>query len=314
MVESQQYKYVKNVDGEFQIVSEDIPRPGAGQALIKIAYSAINSYDEMNFTIFKSQRIGSVGEDTLSDLIGKKVSFLAEAWGQYRLADINTLIVLDDSQDLAKAANASGNPLTALGQLDLVKNHGAKAVVLTSATSQLGKQFLRLCLSEGIQVINIVRRQEAINQLKDECGAHYVLNSTSPTFLTDLQILCDELQPTYLIDYIGGNLIGQIFTTMPQSSHLLTVGNQSGETMNLNSGDILFKDKTVSGFMLNRFLQSISLDDRRELMQRISNDLRDGGKIFGSNIVKEIPLENFKEGLQQYQEVASEGKILINCQ
>ncbi|CDW85776.1 zinc-binding dehydrogenase family protein [Stylonychia lemnae] len=322
MVESQSYQYVKLVDGNYQIVTEELPQPGAGEVLIRIAYSTINPFDKAVFSYLKTPRIGSDGSGTIeavgdgvsAELVGKKVAFLGDAWGQYKLANAHSLIILDDNQDLTKAANACVNPLTALAQLHLAKKHGATAVIITAATSQLAKQFSRLSQQEGIEVINIVRRDDAVEQLKNENGAKYALNQTSETFLADLAALNKELKPTFLIDYISGDIVGKIFATMPQKSHILVVGNQTGSTLNLNSGDILFNDKTISGFMLHRFLISIPAEERQKILQRVSDDLRDGGKIFGSTIVKEIPLANYLEGLNEQTQVATDGKILINCQ
>jgi len=58
----------------------------------------------------------------------------------------------------------------------------------------------------------------------------------------------------------------------------------------------------------------VTADERQAIFQRVSNDLRDGGKIFGSTIVKEIALDNYTDGLSDQSSVSSEGKILVNCQ
>jgi NADPH2:quinone reductase len=86
------------------------------------------------------------------------------------------IIPLSDDIDLKKAANAWVNPLTALNQLEVAKRHGAKTCISLAATSQLCKQFYRLAVREGIEIINIVRRDEQIKLLQDELGAKYVLN------------------------------------------------------------------------------------------------------------------------------------------
>ena len=78
------------------------------------------------------------------------------------------VMILDDSQDLSQAANAIINPVTAVLQLDRAREYKATACVVNAASSQLGKQFLRLCQKEGIEVINIVRREEQVKQLKED--------------------------------------------------------------------------------------------------------------------------------------------------
>ena len=53
-----------------------------------------------------------VGEKVDSSLIGTKVAFLRDGWGQYKVADPKDLMFLDDSVELEKAAFAANNPLS----------------------------------------------------------------------------------------------------------------------------------------------------------------------------------------------------------
>ena len=93
--------------------------------LIKIAYSTVNPYDRHIYEEKKQPKMGSdgsgiivsVGDGVDPSLVGRKVSFCGEAWGQYRVSTTDLLLFLDNSQDLAKAANAFINPLTAIAQL-----------------------------------------------------------------------------------------------------------------------------------------------------------------------------------------------------
>ena len=81
------------------------------------------------------------------------------------------------------AANAIGNPLTAIGQQSVVRNLKAKAVVNLAAASQLGKQLYKLLTGDGVEVLNVVRREEQVKILREELGAKYVYNSSDPASL-----------------------------------------------------------------------------------------------------------------------------------
>lgn len=101
---------------------------------------------------------------------------------------------------------------------------------------------------------------------------------------------------------------------MPFGSVLSIVGILGGNELVINSGNALFMKKSVITFNLGHYLKDISNEEREKIFTELSNDLRDGGKIFGTNIVKEIPLEKYLEGFEERAAVANEGKILINCQ
>ncbi len=81
---------------------------------------------------------------------------------------------------MSKAANSIVNPLTALGQQEIVRNKGTKAVVNFAGASQLSKQLHRLLTQDGVEVLQIVRREEQVKILKEELGAKYVYNSSDP--------------------------------------------------------------------------------------------------------------------------------------
>lgn len=80
------------------------------------------------------------------------------------------------------------NPLTALAMLEKTQAGGHKAIVHTAAASSLGRMLNRLFNSEGIPIINIVRREEQVELLKKE-GAKHILNSETPNFEADLKKL-----------------------------------------------------------------------------------------------------------------------------
>ena len=73
------------------------------------------------------------------------------------------------------------NPLTAMAFLTLAKEGRSKAIVQTAAASALGQMVNRLCKNEGLQMINIVRR-EAQKELLKEQGAEIVMNSNDANF------------------------------------------------------------------------------------------------------------------------------------
>lgn len=85
--------------------------------------------------------------------------------------------------------------------------------------------MLRLCQHEGIETVNIVRKDENVKDLKENFGAKYVLNQDSPTFFQDLEQVLAEVKPTVLFECVGGDLAGEIFLRMPPKSFMVVYGN-----------------------------------------------------------------------------------------
>ena len=62
-----------------------------------------------------------------------------------------------------------------------------------------------------------------------------------------------------------------------------------------------------------RWVTSLTPEERRKWFQVVADDLAAGGKIFGSHIVKTMPLTQWKEAIGESEKDASNGKYLISC-
>lgn len=231
--------------------------------MIRTEFSTVNPVDRYSVHLYKTEghTLGSdgsgvivdVGDAVSKDHIGRKVAFLGYAWSEYRLSDLSNVILLDDSQDLSKAANAMVNPLTAAGMLDFAKKNHGKVVIISAAASQLGQQFIKLAKLSEISTIGIVRKDEHV-KLLNEVGALHALNLTSETYLADLEKLIKETGATILFDFIGGKVAADIITRLPAGGFAHLVGSLSSEPIPVSSGDILFNGKSITGFYLTRWL------------------------------------------------------------
>ena len=97
---------------------------------------------------------------------------------------------------------------------ETMRREGHKALVHTAAASNLGQMLNKICLKDGIGLVNIVRSKEQADILH-KIGAKHVVNSTSPTFMDDLTNALVETGATIAFDAIGGGkLAGQILTCM----------------------------------------------------------------------------------------------------
>ena len=114
----------------------------------------------------------------------------------------------------AEGASCFVNPLTALGMIETMRREGHKALVHTAAASNLGQMLNKICLKDGIGLVNIVRSPQQADILR-KIGAKHVVNSTAPSFMDDLTDALVETGATLAFDAIGGGkLAGQILTCM----------------------------------------------------------------------------------------------------
>ena len=148
-------------------------------------------------------------------LIGKTVSIVTGGmYAQYRVVRAADCMVLPEGATPAQGASAFVNPMTALSMIETMRREGHTALVHTAAASNLGQMLVRICLSDGIPLINIVRSPAQVELLRS-LGATHVLDSTTPSFRADLTEALSATGATLGFDAIsGGPLAGQILGCM----------------------------------------------------------------------------------------------------
>jgi NADPH2:quinone reductase len=148
-------------------------------------------------------------------LLGKTVAVLGGAmYTQYRTIAAEQCLALPEGATAADGASCFVNPITALGMVETMRREGHKALVHTAAASNLGQMLNRICLKDGIDLVNIVRKPEQADLLRG-IGAKYICDASSPTFMDDLTAALVTTGATIAFDATGGGkLAGQILTAM----------------------------------------------------------------------------------------------------
>jgi len=259
-------------------------------------------------------------------LMGKTVSLLGGAmYSQYRCVKVEQCMELPPGTTAAEGASCFVNPLTALGMVETMRREGHKALVHTAAASNLGQMLNKICIKDGIGLVNIVRKPEQEALLRS-LGATHVCNANSPTFMQDLTQALIQTGATIAFDATGGGkLAGQILTCMESALNQSTKEySRYGSTTHkqvyiyggLDTGPTEFNRSFgmawgIGGWLLFPFLQKIGTDAAHTLRQRVVAELK---TTFASHYSREISLEEalHPEAIAVYGQRATGTKYLIN--
>jgi NADPH:quinone reductase len=157
--------------------------------------------------------------ESAKGLIGKRVGlFGGEMYADHRKLPASEAVVLPPAATAAQGAAIFVNPLTALGFVETARRENHGAIVHTAAASSLGQMLQRICLKDGVPLVNIVRSQEQAKILR-EIGASFVLDSSKPDFRLKLLAAIEKTGATIAFDAIGGGRLGSdIMAAMEQAA------------------------------------------------------------------------------------------------
>jgi NADPH:quinone reductase-like Zn-dependent oxidoreductase len=259
-------------------------------------------------------------------LMGKMVAVATGSmYSQYKLAKAVEVLVLPSGTTAQQAASCFVNPLTALSMVEVMRREGHKALVHTAAASNLGQMLNKICLKDGVSLVNVVRSAEQAKILKD-IGAKIVLDSTSPRFMAELIEAVGATEATLAFDAVGGGMMASNLLTAMEAAAAarMTAYNRYGSNTfkQVYIYGVLDTSKTeltrtfgfswsVSGWLLTPFLQKIGMADVMRLRQRVVAELT---TTFASHYTKEISLRDVATlaVAQAYNKRATGEKYLIN--
>jgi NADPH:quinone reductase-like Zn-dependent oxidoreductase len=141
-------------------------------------------------------------------LAGRRVGMIGGGmYADYRRLKAQDVIPLPVGAEARDGASMFVNPLTALGFVETARSEGHKAIVHTAAASNLGQMLQKICLADGMPLINIVRSPQQVELLRS-IGATHVLNSKDGDFADRLTEAVTETGATIAFDAIGGGTLG----------------------------------------------------------------------------------------------------------
>jgi NADPH:quinone reductase len=264
--------------------------------------------------------------DAAKALMGKTVALIGGAmYAQYRTVAAKDCLVLPPGTTPAEGASCFVNPLTALGMVETMRREGHKALVHTAAASNLGQMLNRICLKDGIGLVNIVRSPQQADILR-KIGAKHICDSTSPAFMDDLTDALVETGATLAFDAIGGGrLAGQILTCMEIAANktakvysrygssvykqVYIYGGLDTRPIELNRAFGMMWG--VGGWLLTPFLQKIGAADGMRLRQRVAAELK---TTFASHYTQVVSLQEALQlsNVAAYAKRSTGEKYLIN--
>ena len=227
--------------------------------------------------------------ENVAGLLGGKVGMIGGAmYAQYRKIAARDCIPLPEGASAADGASMFVNPLTALAMVETLRMEGHKALVHTAAASNLGQMLNRICIADGVPLVNVVRNDAQAAILR-EIGARHIVDSSAEDFREKLTDAIAQTGATLAFDAIGGGKLANAIL------HAMEAAANRSATEYSRYGSSTFKQVyiygaldlgpteldrgygfawSVSGFLLTPFLMKLGMEGTMRLRARVAAELK----------------------------------------
>ncbi|MBX9458812.1 MAG: zinc-binding dehydrogenase [Rhizobium sp.] len=311
-------------DHVLELAESPVPEPGPGEIRVRMGLAAIHNHDLITVAglyghkpalpaIGGSEAMGIVeklGDGVEGLALGQRVaaSGLSGAWAESFVASAASVVPLPDGIDDETAAQMIAMPLSALVLLDYVGIGEDQWLIQNAATGAVAKVLAMIAASRGINVVNVVRRNEGVEELK-ALGIGNTVSSATPGWQDAVRAMTSGAPIAAAVDGVGGPSAGELMSLLGEGATLVSFGAMSGKSLEISGGDLIFKQAVVKGFWLSKIMRTAKPQDISRWMSELVRLVASGAVKLQTGGI--YPLDRIAEAAAASAAPGRSGKILL---
>src|ERR1700719_3760363 len=257
-------------------------------------------------------RVAKIGSKVDVALRGKRVLILPTyeqgTWADQVVAPIRNIVPMSDEADPLQLSMIGINPVTAYLLLNrYVSLMPGDWIGQTAANSAMGQYIIALAKLAGVKTLNVVRREEAAEQVRQSGGDRVVLQGDN--LHKDIEEALGGKKLSLVLDTVGGTPVGELAKSLKTGGSVVGYAIQSGQFPAISPSDFFFHGLSLHGFWLINWIRSAPRTEIEEIYQKLG-DLVADGSLFAA-VERVYPLDQFKEAFKQSLKSNRSGKILF---
>jgi mitochondrial enoyl-[acyl-carrier protein] reductase / trans-2-enoyl-CoA reductase len=254
-------------------------------------------------------RVTEVAPDVEDLEVGQTV-FLAgySTWQEEVTGPASSFIPLPEGSDIQQLSMLMINPITALRLLDgFAALQEGDWVVQNAANSAVGGYLIQLAKKRGIQTINIVRRESAVQALTDLGADKVILDG--PDLAEQITQSAGGAPVSLAIDAVGGESFTKMVTSLSYGGTIVCYGLLSMKAPTLPSSAVIFNEITVRGFWLAKWFKLASATEKQKTFAQVIGLVASGD--LKTKISQTFSLDDIEEAVIAAAEGGRDGKVLL---
>lgn len=302
----------------------ELPEPGPGQVRLKVVLSPIHNHDL--WTVrgdygYKPELPARAGTEALSvvDALGEGVTGVEVGqrvvtasvfgvWSEYVIAPAAALIPVPDAVADEAAAQIISMPLSAASLLEYLEVSEGDWIVQNAANGAVGRLVAQLAASRGVRVLGLVRRAAGVDELA-AVGIHDVVGTDAENWRDRVAEITGGASIRAGVDSVGGAAAGDVTSLLGENGTLVVFGAMASPTMEIPSGDVIFRQLTVRGFWGSKVSAAMDPAHRVELIREIITLVAQGK--LDLPVSQIFPLEQIADASRLNFEPGRVGKVML---
>jgi NADPH:quinone reductase-like Zn-dependent oxidoreductase len=257
-------------------------------------------------------RVTQTGSKVDVALHGKRVLILPTyeqgTWADQVVVPVRNLVPMSDEADPLQLSMIGINPATAYLLLNrYVSLMPGDWIGQTAANSAMGQYLIALAKLAGVKTLNIVRREEAAEQVRKFGGDRVVLQGDN--LHRDIEAALDGKKLSLVLDTVGGTPVGELAKSLKTGGSIVVYALLSGQFPAISPRDFVYRGLSLHGFWLINWIRNAPRAELQEMYQRLGDLVADGS--LSAAVAQVYPLEQFKEAFAHSLQAKRSGKILF---
>lgn len=307
-----------------RVETQPRPKPAADEAVVEVRAAPINPADlnaiEGKYPVrpqlpatpgFEGAgMVVDVGSDVKTIIAGASVILPHNigTWREAAAVKASELIPVPPEIEPVQAAMLKINPMTAWRLLhDYVELKRGDWLIQNAANSAAGRAVIQIASELGYQTVNVVRREELVEELKLEGGDVVLIDGES--LRDDVKGATSGAPIRLGLNAVGGESALRLANTLAPESTLVTYGAMSLQPLKIPNGLLIFKDLRFRGIWINKWYDNATMAERMEAFQMLFEMAKSG--LLKTKVEKAYPIEDVKTAVTRAAQGKRSGKIIF---
>jgi NADPH:quinone reductase-like Zn-dependent oxidoreductase len=257
-------------------------------------------------------RVTKTGSKVDVALQGKRVLIVPTleqgTWADQVVVPVRNLVPMRDEADPQQLSMIGINPATAYLLLNRhVSLMPGDWIGQTAANSAMGQYIIALAKLAGVKTLNVVRREEVAEQVRQWGGDRVVQQGDK--LHEDIEEALDGKKLSLVLDTVGGIPVGELAKSLKTGGSIVVYAMASGQFPAISPKDLIYRDLSLHGFWLVNWIRNAPRTEIQEIYQKLGELVAEGS--LSAAVEHGYPLEQFKEAIQRSLRSNRGGKILF---